>query len=170
MRSGWILLNGCLLMLAAMTAGAAQEITWGELLPEGVRMEAPQPMHDLSQLGNLDETFGDPAVQQQPLAPVVAAMDGRSIRLPGYIVPLGLSDEGQVEEFLLVPYFGACIHVPPPPSNQIVHVISATGIELRQLYQPFWISGVLRVEHMHSELVDAGYRINNASVEPYQGF
>lgn len=170
MRTGWALLHGCLWMLMAATAGAAQEISWGELVPEGFQMQAPQPMHDLSLLGSLDEELGDPAAQQEPHAPVVAALNGRNVRLPGYIVPLGLSDAGQVEEFLLVPYFGACIHVPPPPSNQIVHVLSASGIELRQLYQPFWISGVIRVEHTHSELAEAGYRIRDADVEPYQEF
>ena len=170
MHTGRKFLGGCWLMLAALSAAAAEEISWAALLPADFQMQAPLPVHDLSQLSNLAEELGDPGVQMEPHAPVVAAMDGKHIKLPGYIVPLGLTDAGQVEEFLLVPYFGACIHVPPPPSNQIVPVISATGIELQQLYQPFWISGVLRVEHIHSDLADAGYRINNASVEPYQDF
>ncbi|SDT14435.1 hypothetical protein SAMN05216198_3789 [Halopseudomonas litoralis] len=160
-------LGSCLLMLAAWSASAAEEISWAALLPADFQMPAPLPVHDLSQLGTLEEALGDPAVQMEPHAPVVPAMDGRHIRLPGYIVPLGLTDAGQVEEFLLVPYFGACIHVPPPPSNQIVHVLSATGIALQQLYQPFWISGVIRVEHVESELAEAGYRISDASIEPY---
>jgi hypothetical protein len=54
-------------------------------------------------------------------------LDGQNIRLPGYIVPLEVSEEGRTTEFLLVPYFGACIHVPPPPSNQIVHVKSESA-------------------------------------------
>jgi hypothetical protein len=29
----------------------------------------------------------------------------------------------QISEFLLVPYFGACIHL-PPPANQIIEVIA----------------------------------------------
>lgn len=156
-----------MMLLAGASAGAAQEMTWGELVPEGFRVAAPQPLHDLSQLGELDEALGDPAVQLEPHAPVVPGLDGRPIRLPGYIVPLGLSDTGTVEEFLLVPYYGACIHVPPPPSNQIVHVTSRTGIDLQQLYQPFWISGTLRVEQVHSDLAEAGYRIRDAIVESY---
>lgn len=168
MRASRAFLGSCLLMLVALSAAAAEEISWAALLPADFQMQPPLPIHDLSQLGSLEEELGDPAVQREPHAPVVAAMDGRNIKLPGYIVPLGLTDAGQVEEFLLVPYFGACIHVPPPPSNQIVHVLSATAIDLQQLYQPFWISGVIRVEHTESELAEAGYRISDARIELYR--
>ena len=151
-------------------AAAPTEIAWEELLPPALRglQEMPLPIHELSELGEFGEELqGDAALQQEPAAPVVPEMDGRHIRLPGYIVPLGITDDMQVEEFLLVPYFGACIHVPPPPSNQIVHVRSNSGIRLEELYQPFWITGVVRVEHMESELANAGYRIDDARVEPY---
>lgn len=158
------------LLLTSTLATAAVEIAWDELLPPELRelQEIPLPVHDLSALGELgEEEFGDPAVQTESAAPVVAEMDGRRIRLPGYIVPLGITEAMEVEEFLLVPYFGACIHVPPPPSNQIVHVRSTSGIKLADLYQPFWITGVVQVEHMESELANAGYRIEEAGVEPY---
>ena len=158
-----------LLVGSSMAFAAAEEITWYELLPPELRelQETPAPVHDISALGEFDEEFGDPAVQMEPAAPVVAEMQGRHIRLPGYIVPLGITEAMEVEEFLLVPYFGACIHVPPPPSNQIVHVRSTSGIKLADLYQPFWISGVINVEYMESELANAGYRMDGAGVEPY---
>ncbi|MFA5678069.1 MAG: DUF3299 domain-containing protein [Pseudomonas sp.] len=164
------ILSGSLLLAISAMAAAADDISWYELLPPELRelQETPAPVHDISLLGELDdELMGDPAVQTEPAAPVVEALDGRTIRLPGYIVPLGITDAMEVEEFLLVPYFGACIHVPPPPSNQIVHVRSTTGIKLADLYQPFWISGVMRVEFMESELANAGYRVDGARVEPY---
>lgn len=155
-----------LLAISSMSA-AAMEIAWDELVPPELRelQEIPLPIHDASALG--EEEFGDPAVQMEPAAPVVKQMHGRQIKLPGYIVPLGITDAMEVEEFLLVPYFGACIHVPPPPSNQIVHVRSTTGIKLADLYQPFWITGVVQVEHVESELASAGYRLEGAHVEPY---
>lgn len=158
------------LALTSTLASAAVEIAWEELIPPELRelQELPLPAHSISALGELDEDeFGDPAVQMETAAPVVAQMAGRHIRLPGYIVPLGITDAMEVEEFLLVPYFGACIHVPPPPSNQIVHVRSNSGIRLADLYQPFWITGVVQVEHVESELANAGYRIVGAGVEPY---
>ena len=52
---------------------------------------------------------------------VVDDLDGRYVLLPGYVVPLEFSDS-RIIEFLLVPWVGACIHKPPPPANQIVHV------------------------------------------------
>ena len=163
-----LLLTG-LMLLAMATANAAEEIAWDELLPAELRelQEIPLPVHDLSLLGEMDAELGDPAVQMETNAPVVQELDGREVKLPGYVVPLGITEAMEVEEFLLVPYFGACIHVPPPPSNQVVHVRSTSGIKLRDLYQPFWISGTIQVEHMENELANAGYRIDAASIEPY---
>ncbi len=163
--------TACAFSFLALPAVAVEELSWGDLVPPEARELAgmQQPTHDLSALADTlsDEEFGDPAAQMEPAAPVVTALDGREVKLPGYIVPLGIDPDGAVSEFLLVPYFGACIHVPPPPSNQIVHVRSAKGIELAALYQPFWISGAMQVEHVESDLANAGYRIANASVEPY---
>lgn len=170
MKPALYLIAGILLLSGSALAGTPKEIGWAELLPPELRDRPlmPEPVHDLSALGEFDdELLGDPAVQLEPAAPVVAELDGRHIRLPGYIVPLGITEAMEVEEFLLVPWFGACIHVPPPPSNQIVHVRSTSGIPLDALYQPFWISGEVRVEQVESEMATAGYRISAASVEPY---
>lgn len=71
-------------------------------------------------------------------------------------------------EFLLVPYFGACIHVPPPPSNQIVHATSELGVRVDELYQPYWIEGPLKVEPASSELAEAGYRMVAQTIELYE--
>src|SRR5690554_2244800 len=170
MKPALYLIAGILLLSGSALAGTPMEIGWAELLPPELRDRPlmPEPVHDLSALGEFDdELLGDPAVQLEPAAPVVAELDGRHIRRPGYRVPLGITEAMEVEEFLLVPWFGACIHVPPPPSNQIVHVRSTSGIPLDALYQPFWISGEVRVEQVESEMATAGYRIGAARVEPY---
>jgi len=126
-------------------------------------------MHDLSQLADaLAAETGPAAAQQFPGEPVVKALDGVQVKLPGYIVPLEVGEDGRVTEFLLVPYFGACIHVPPPPSNQIVHATSELGVKVDELYQPFWIEGPLKVEHATSELVDAGYRMDAQKIYLYE--
>ncbi len=161
-----------LLLLTALPvwAGDVRELNWSELIPA----DAPPPpppvaVHDLSQLANaLEAEAGPAATQQSPSAPVVKALDGQEVKLPGYIVPLDVTDEGRVTEFLLVPYFGACIHVPPPPSNQIVHVRSELGVLMDALYQPFWVEGPLKVEHTSSELADAGYQIEASKIYPYE--
>jgi len=67
-----------------------------------------------------------------------------------------------------VPYFGACIHVPPPPSNQIVHVTSELGVLLDALYQPFWVEGPLKTEHVSSELAEVGYQMEADKIYAYE--
>ncbi|WP_409077906.1 DUF3299 domain-containing protein [Pseudomonas sp. N3-W] len=160
-----------LLMLVALPLWAAEpaELTWQEMIPPNAPPEVPnmKPLHDLSQMGSVMESA--PAAKQDlPNAPVVKSLDGRHIRLPGYIVPLEVSEEGRTTEFLLVPYFGACIHVPPPPSNQIVYVKSKVGVKLDELYQPYWIEGAMQVKASTSELADAGYQMNADKIYVYE--
>ncbi len=144
-------------------------LTWPEMIPA----DAPPvklittPMHDLSNMADTLESA--PAAHQlAPDAPVVKSLDGQRVRLPGYIVPLEVSEEGRVTEFLLVPYFGACIHVPPPPPNQIVHVTSELGIKVDELYQPYWIEGPMQVKASSSELADAGYQMEAEKILVYE--
>lgn len=165
------LLLAVLLALAAPFAAAdVRELQWSELIPA----DAPPPpppvaMHNLSQLADaLAAEAGPAAAQQSPAEPVVKELDGVQVKLPGYIVPLEVGEDGRVTEFLLVPYFGACIHVPPPPSNQIVHATSELGVKVDELYQPFWIEGPLKVEHASSELADAGYRMEAQKIYLYE--
>ncbi|MDX1377148.1 MAG: DUF3299 domain-containing protein, partial [Burkholderiales bacterium] len=75
---------------------------------------------------------------------VDATLDGRLIRMPGFVLPLEYAGR-KVAEFLLVPWVGACIHTPPPPPNQIVHVRMAKGAEFESkgMYSAVWVTGVL---------------------------
>jgi hypothetical protein len=164
-----LLLAPCLSMSA--WAADVRELTWSEMVPPDapVATQPQAPMHDLSQLADALAAESAPAAKQQsPAAPVVQALDGQAVKLPGYIVPLEVSEEGRVTEFLLVPYFGACIHVPPPPSNQIVHVKSELGVLMDALYQPFWVEGPLQVKNSTSELADAGYQMDAEKIYPYE--
>ncbi|WP_150801145.1 DUF3299 domain-containing protein [Pseudomonas fluorescens] len=162
-----------LLMLVALPlwAAAPKDLAWSEMIPPDATPEVPNmtPLHDLSQMGSALSAEAAPAAKQDmPNAPVVKSLDGQNIRLPGYIVPLEVSEEGRTTEFLLVPYFGACIHVPPPPSNQIVHVKSEVGVKLDELYQPYWIEGALQVKASSSELADAGYQMEADKIYAYE--
>ncbi|MNF44580.1 hypothetical protein D3C84_256920 [compost metagenome] len=165
-----ILLVLLLSVSAPLWAGEVRELTWAEMIPADAPPPAPPaPIHDLSQLSDaLNAEAGPAATQQSPAAPVVKALDGQDVKLPGYIVPLDVTEEGRVTEFLLVPYFGACIHVPPPPSNQIVHVKSELGVLMDALYQPFWIEGPLQVKASSSELAEAGYQMDASKIYPYE--
>ena len=163
-----VLLALLLLVATPLWAAEPKELTWSEMIPPDAPPEAPDmtPLHDLSQMGSMEAA---PAAKQDlPNAPVVPALDGQLIRLPGYIVPLEVSEDGRTTDFLLVPYFGACIHVPPPPSNQIVHVTSKEGVKLDELYQPYWIIGALQVKASTSELADAGYQMDAQRIVVYE--
>lgn len=158
-------------LAAPLLAAEPRELTWTEMVPADAPPQATQaaPMHDLTQLADALAAESAPAAtQQSPAAPVVKALHGQRVKLPGYIVPLDVTEEGRVTEFLLVPFFGACIHVPPPPSNQIVHVTSELGVLMDALYQPFWIEGPLRVEQSSSELAEAGYQMQAEKIYVYE--
>ena len=166
----WILLT-LLWLPVACWATEPRELDWPALIPEGAPIVPPQltPLHDLSQISDaLSAEAALAARQQAPDAPVVKALDGQAVKIPGYIVPLEVSDEGRTTEFLLVPYYGACIHVPPPPSNQIVHIFSEMGVRIEDLYQPYWIEGTLSVKASSSELADAGYQMEAEKIYAYE--
>nr|WP_189657061.1 DUF3299 domain-containing protein [Pseudomonas sp. BW16M2] len=161
------------LLLFSLPAWAAdpRELDWPALIPEGAPVIPPQltPLHDLSQISDALSAEAAPAARQQaPNAPVVKTLDGQQVKIPGYIVPLEVSEEGRTTEFLLVPYYGACIHVPPPPSNQIVHIFSEMGVRIEDLYQPYWIEGTMQVKASSSELADAGYQMEAEKIYAYE--
>jgi len=96
---------------------------------------------------------------------VVASLNGKRVRIGGYVVPLDF-DSTTVKEFLLVPFVGACIHVPPPPANQIVYVKSEKGFEIGGAFDPVTVTGTMKTETAFTGLADAGYSIDAESVEP----
>ena len=146
------------------------ELEWDDLIPADWQPEKLMADYDADNLTDDDPRAGELMDKLKALwaeAPVVEALDGRDVRLPGFVVPLE-TDATEIAEFLLVPYFGACIHVPPPPANQTVYVITADGAPYRgELFDTVWVEGRMRVEHFSDDLGDAGYRIENARVSAY---
>ncbi len=163
-------------LVAALPLSASEpprELEWDDLMP---------PDWDpLAQLKALKEKSGGVLVDGSPeadeimrqfvtagrSAPVVPALDGQAVKLPGFVVPLDFEGK-DLSEFLLVPYFGACIHVPPPPANQIVYVKTAKAHEIEQLYEPVMVTGTLRTEAHLNEMGDAGYTLDAVAIEPYE--
>ena len=99
---------------------------------------------------------------------VVEELDGIQAKLPGFMVPLELAEGGKIKEFLLVPYFGACIHFPPPPPNQVVYVILDEPIEIESPWDPIWATGELTTKFRGSDLGSAGYTMAGRSIEEYE--
>ena len=96
--------------------------------------------------------------------PIVAELDGQTVRIGGYVVPLDF-DATTVKEFLLVPFVGACIHVPPPPPNQIVYVTSAKGIDIKGTFEPVYVTGQIKTAGQFTGLAETGYTLTADRVE-----
>lgn len=153
----------------ASVPGPARTIRWEQLMPAGW-----DPYQGLKAL-NLDELDdNDPRAEealkvmrkmwdQAPINPLIL---GQSVRLPGYVVPLEDLTDG-MREFLLVPYFGACVHSPPPPANQIVHVLLSKPDKKLRLMDVVWVSGPLSATKTDSHMGVASYRIDATAVMPY---
>jgi hypothetical protein len=115
--------------VCALLAGCGKSSAPGKTTPDGYReleWSALIPPQDIDVLKRLQQTpidhSGSMKAQQVGTFNTVGALDGTKVRIPGYIVPLEADDQGRLTEFFLVPFLGACIHVPPPPPNQIVYV------------------------------------------------
>ena len=167
------LLSVALLLLAAALPAEPRILDWEELIPAGWPPEDLFADIDPDEIAMLEDD--DPkaieffsrieAVWDQ--APMVAELDGEQIRLPGYAIPLE-GDGERVTSFLLVPYYGACIHTPPPPANQMVFVEYPEGFELPSLYEPVIIEGAFDVaRHVEDGLGTAGYSMKANKVTLY---
>lgn len=146
----------------------AREINWDALVPADWRPDTIiQQAEGLSDNDPRAKELLQEFMELSKKAPVVSELDGKLIKLPGFVVPLEM-DANTISQFLLVPYFGACIHVPPPPANQIVHVITKANQKYRiKLFDIVWIIGKIQVKRLSSDLGNAGYRVENAIVLPY---
>lgn len=163
---------------------AFTEIEWTDLMPKEDfealsnppaylnEIEDGSPEDQISnQVSNAIASAADDRYQQALVSTkVVPEMDGKAIRIPGFIVPFEFDDNQKVTQFFLVPFFGACIHVPPPPPNQVIHVTSPEGIKAKELYNPFWISGVVKTVYTANELASATYSMELQYIEMYTEF
>ena len=143
---------------------------WDALMPKGWDPTKDFQKIDLSKMKDSDPRAME-ALQhlREALnnAPVEPSMNCAHIRIPGFIVPLEEAHH-QISEFLLVPYFGGCIHVPPPPSNQIIHVFPVKPLKNMASMDAVWISGVLEVSPSDTNMGSAGYRMKAEIVERYK--
>ena len=157
---------------AAKSAKAApvRQLKWEEMVPAGW-----DPAARLRNRGDLSRIQdGDPKADALlrevreiwDAAPTRPELNGQKVRLPGYLVPLE-GQAGEWKEFLLVPYFGACIHSPPPPANQIVHVKAAIPAKGLRSMDTVWITGTLRTERRDTDMGVSGYTVDGEVVEKY---
>jgi hypothetical protein len=156
----------------AAADGEAETVPWERLLAPGW---APRRSYDASGLGRMED--GDPEAQQAlaalravwDRAPPDPALEGRRLRLAGYMLPVD-ADREAIRDFLLVPYFGACLHEPAPPANQVVHVLPERPMPAAARGTgAVWATGTLQVRRSDTRLGVAAYRLLGARVEPRAG-
>lgn len=176
------------------------QIQWVDLIPQSDLKALLNPPSSLSQIeegsefdslptdplaNSVEQAIGQSAqgLEQKPMSPqeqayyaalestnIKADMNKKNIRIAGFIVPLEYDENQKITEFFLVPYFGACIHVPPPPPNQIIYVKYSKGLTLDAIYDPFWIEGQLITEIIENELALSAYTLNASDIHTYDKF
>lgn len=165
---------------AARAADAPQALKWAELVPKNTPAAAPARTF-FSGSTKADDSQAPPpplaegkfmtTKRRQPGgdAPpaVVPELNGKLVSIGGYLVPLDF-ESTSIKEFLLVPFVGACIHVPPPPTNQIVYVKFPKGLEITGQFDPVTVVGTLKTETAFTGLADAGYSLEADSVTVMQ--
>lgn len=161
---------------ANQASGPFEDIAWFALEPKGWDPEQ-MAIDGAAALSDADPRAVEAMQRLRDSwdnAPVEPSMHGRRIRIAGFVVPL----EGEADsltEFLLVPYYGACIHAPPPPANQVIHVIAEPALSGVKVMDAVWVSGTLevaraRMDQQSGGLVgSAGYRMRVHAVSPYTG-
>jgi hypothetical protein len=166
--------------LEILSSSPFKTLEWNDLIPEedlNVLMNPPSYIDDLD-----DSAFNDDIDDQlddilnsevyirykEALASkkIIPDLNHKNVRIPGFVVPVEF-DEESITEFFLVPYFGACIHSPPPPPNQIIYVHAPKGLQLDALYDPFWVSGKLSTSLVENYMATAAYSLQMTSYELY---
>ena len=144
-----------------VSAAAPREITWDDLIPPGV------PYSEIIAEGELDEEndYSRPIFDENSTKLNPALADAY-IKMPGFIIPIDISGDG-VTSFILVPYVGACIHVPPPPPNQLVFVTTKVPWPSERLWEAVWVTGTMQNKVQYTEVADTGYELEADWIEIY---
>lgn len=162
-------------------ANEYRTIDWIELMPKEDLEALSNPPEYLNEIedgsfedqisGQLQlalETAADDEYQQALVSTkVVDDFDKQKIRLPGFIVPIEFDSQYRVTEFFLVPFFGACIHAPPPPPNQIIYAKYDKGFAQESLYAAYWLTGTIHISLTENEVATSAYTIEINSIELY---
>ena len=165
---------------AAQATDTPRDIAWAALVPTVT--QAPPNLKSKGFLANAQPpgAEGAPTMPQSPEAgwmssraqqpdsatapAVVQELDGQRVRIGGYVVALDF-DATKIKEFLLVPFIGACIHVPPPPPNQIIYIRAEEGFEVTGQFDPVYVTGTIKTARQFTGLAATGYTMDAEKVE-----
>ncbi len=144
-------------------------IEWQDLVPPGSTLTSVDqiPEWEMKQEEERKKQEAGEELTKIP-APLVQKYTGKEIKIAGYMVPLDF-EATNVKQFMLVPYIGACIHVPPPPRNQIILVESEKGVPVVDMYTPIYITGKLGTGKFSTESApEIGYSMKLTEVSEYK--
>lgn len=155
------------------------ELGWDDLLPLDERLESQKSYYGSLEIiddwyaagnayGGFNGTQNTGIPRRAFSSGIVAEVNGTNARIPGFVVPMEFDKENGVTEFFLVPYFGACFHMPPPPPNQTIYVTSAAPIEYESIYDPVWVMGIIRTQQTGNEIATAAYSLDLHRIAPYE--
>ncbi|MDW3221868.1 MAG: DUF3299 domain-containing protein [Paracoccaceae bacterium] len=148
------------LMPGTAFADAYLDLNWADLVPEGESFIPP------SLRGVIDHSSSSLISEQPESSGLRTDWNGQIVRLPGYIVPIDYSGTG-VTAFILVPFVGACVHVPPPPANQLVFVTTEKPYESSGLFEAVNVIGMFGTASMTTQLAEIGYALSADEIEPF---
>lgn len=155
----------------AADAKSSNEIEWDALIPDEFQPEKLMQEFDLDQISDDDPRADEFMAKLKDLwdkAPVREDLDGKIVKIPGFVVPVEGNDK-ETTGFLLVPYYGACIHVPPPPANQTIYVVTEAGKGTKPgLFDVIWVSGTMSVQRIENDIAEAGYTLYATDIQPYE--
>jgi len=164
-----------------LPASAFMTADWLDLLPEDDLNALSNPPSYLDeivdgsaqdQLSNtlkneLKNDEGDRYQQALTSTQVKSVVNNAPIKIPAFIVPLEFDDKQNVTQFFMVPFFGACLHLPPPPPNQTIYVNYPKGLKLESLYDAYWISGIIKTSLVENDTAIAAYSMEMHAFELY---
>ena len=164
--------------LTRIANSQALDITWEQLLPELERelitkYQAPEPerISDLTdQILRSIEASSDTEYQSAMVSTnTISTFDNAHVSLAGFVVPIEFYDDTSPSLVFLVPYFGACIHFPPPPPNQIVFARLPPGFDQLDINQAYTFEGILQQGLFEDQMGTSAYEMNVTSISLYEG-
>lgn len=142
-------------------AEAFVDLDWDDLVPEG----SDQLPSALRALLPHDETQ-TPLASQPQSSGVRTDWNGMTVRIPGYMLPIEYDGTG-VTAFILVPFVGACVHVPPPPANQLVFVTTNKPYQTSGLFEAVNVIGMFGTAATSTQEIDIGYALSADEIKPF---
>lgn len=162
-------------LLDSVEGSSFDSIGWSQLLPESEKQLLTYYLPDESldfteQIRRSIEASSSEEYRSATYSTnIVETLPGKSIAISGFIVPIELGEGRTVQSFFLVPYFGACIHYPPPPPNQMIYVSTPNNFPLPDMYQAYTLKGVLKDGLYEDLLGTSAYQLDLISVTTFQG-